>query len=101
MQVFTLESDYADVTVWREDDGEYCVQCQRWPHGDSCCEDENGDFPPPASNHFSIKMIAETDAQQCAEHWFHCANVAGPIDAFLADDELVDRTATQTRGATQ
>jgi hypothetical protein len=90
-QVSTLDSDYADVTLWREHSGHYTVQCERWPDGNAADADEDGNLPEPTTNHFSIQFFSVKEATACQYDWFDQADVEGSIDDFLGDDQRVSR----------
>ena len=72
-QVTTFNNNYIDVTVWREDDGRYCIQTQRWPNGNATRELSNGHFPDAESNEFSQHFWDKAKAIKYAEAEFDSA----------------------------
>ena len=66
-QVTTFSNNYVDVTVWREDNGNYSVQTSRWPEGNRTDEDNEGGFPAPETDEFQTFTSKET-AMRYAEN---------------------------------
>ena len=66
-QVTTFSNDYINVTVWREDSGNYSVQTSRWPKGNRNAEDNEGGLSMPETNKFRT-FTSKESAMRYAEN---------------------------------